>query len=306
MTQAPRNLPLEAVLSSLGQAMLERQAKEVAEAKNAPQPQPEPSKQVTAQIVQLPLWAQAAPAAPNVALRSALFSAIQSKDRRWLNNEPISALQGTSITFKGEELNQEDLEVWLQVLNIARSHPLGTVCHTSAYGLLKSLGRATGGDQHRQLHESLIRLQAHSIQIKQGRYTYFGALVKDGIKDEVTRHYLIEINPRLAVLFQEGWTQLDTATRRKLRGKPLALWLQAHYATHAAPYPYSVAKLRELSGSRTNQLKRFREALRHALTDLQATGAIAGWSIDGDDNVHIDKVPTISQKPRRGRKPLPK
>jgi hypothetical protein len=94
-------------------------------------------------------------------------------------------------------------------------------------------------------------LQAHGLEVKAGRFTYFGSLIKEGIKDEVTRHYLIEINPRLAALFGQGWTQLDTATRRKLRGKPLALWLQAHYATHAKPLSYSVAKLRDLSGSRT-------------------------------------------------------
>jgi hypothetical protein len=168
-----------------------------------------------------------------------------------LLNAPIPSLKGQSVTFTGQQLNQEDLEVWLQVLNLARSHPLGEICHTSAHGLLKALDRPTGNSQHKQLHDSLRRLQAHGLEVKAGRFTYFGSLIKEGIKDEVTRHYLIEINPRLAALFGQGWTQLDTATRRKLRGKPLALWLQAHYATHAKPLSYSVAKLRDLSGSRT-------------------------------------------------------
>jgi hypothetical protein len=53
-----------------------------------------------------------------------------------LLNAPIPSLKGQSVTFTGQQLNQEDLEVWLQVLNLARSHPLGEICHTSAHGLL--------------------------------------------------------------------------------------------------------------------------------------------------------------------------
>jgi hypothetical protein len=283
---------IERVLASLKTAMDERGAREE---------QPPPL-QPSAKVYQLPLWPRAAPGAPNPILRSALFPAIQSKDRRMLRNAPIAALKGQDVTFTGEQLNQEDLEVWLQVLDLARNHPLGEICHTSAHGLLKALERPTGNSQHKQLHYSLRRLQAHGLEIKAGRFTYFGSLIKEGIKDEVTRQYLIEINPRMAALFGQGWTQLDTATRRKLRGKPLALWLQAHYATHAKPLPYSVAKLRELSGSQTKDLRFFRKALRRAVADLQATGAIATWEIDGGDLVHVHKVPTITQR-RRGREP---
>jgi hypothetical protein len=269
--------------------------------------QPELSKQATADVVQLPLWPQAAPGAPNPVLRSALFPAIQSKDRRFINNEIIASLQGQEIKFKGEQLNQEDLEVWLQVLHLAQNHPLGTVCHASGYGLLKALDRQTGNTDHKQLHAGLTRL-LQPVTVTQGKVSYSGGLIMEMWKDDTSRQYLIRINPRLVTLFGQGWTQLDTATRRKLRGKPLALWLQAHYATHAAPYPYSVAKLRELSGSQTANLKHFRAALRRALSDLQGTGAIAGFDIDPlpSDLVHIHKVPTITQQPHRGRKAISK
>ena len=108
------------------------------------------------------------------------------------------------------------------------------------------------------------------------------------------------------MLFGQGWTQIDTASRRKLRGKELALWLQTQFASHRDPiHPYSVELLRELSGSRTKDLRFFRKALKRALDELQATGAIANWEIDGGDLVRVYKVPTITQRPARPRKMRP-
>jgi TrfA protein len=251
-----------------------------------------------AKVYQLPLWPEVSPGAPNPVLRSALFPAIQSKDRRLLDNELIASVKGHEIRFTGKELNQEDLEVWLEVLDIAKNHPLGNLCHSSAHGLLKALDRATGNHDHQQLDASLSRL-VQPVKIIGRTFQYTGGLLMEVFKDEVTRQYRIRVNPRMAALFTQGWTRLDRATRRRLRRKPLALWLHAHYATHKDPYPYTVEKLRELSGSRTKDLYAFRQNLRQALADLQLTGAIAGWEIDSPgDLVRVFKVPTITQ--RRG------
>ncbi|MBV9305903.1 MAG: hypothetical protein JOZ45_07180 [Acidobacteriaceae bacterium] len=252
-----------------------------------------------AKIIQLPFWPEPVRGMPNPALRSALFSAIRSKDRRFIDHELISAVDGIEIRFTGKQLNQEDLDVCAQVFHLARLHPVGDTCHTSAHGLLKALGRHTGNSEHRQLHRSLLRLQAHGVEIKTGRHTYFGSLVMEGIKDDLTRRYIIKVNPKLAPLFHNGWTALDAEQRRKLLGKPLALWLHAFYASHEKPYPYKVETLRSLSGSRTTELYKFRQSLRRALDELKATGAIALWEIDAADLVRVHKVPTITQKSRK-------
>jgi TrfA protein len=258
--------------------------------------QSEPPK--PAKIIQLPLWPEPVRGMPNPALRSALFSAIQSKDRRFINYERIAAVDGLEIRFKGEQLNQEDLEVCAQVFHLARLHPLGNTCHTAAYALLKAIGRSTGNHDHQQLHASLIRLQ-QPLEIKIGRYSYTGSLVMDGVKDDLTRHYVIKVNPNLAPLFHNGWSALDVQQRRSLRRKHLALWLHAFYASHAKPYPYKVETLRELSGSRTATLFHFRRAVRRALTELIAAGAIAMWEIDAGDLVRVHKIPAITQKSRK-------
>jgi TrfA protein len=127
------------------------------------------------------------------------------------------------------------------------------------------------------------------------RFHYFGSLITEGIKDDRTRHYLIKVNPKLAPLFYNGWTSLDVAQRRELRGKPLALWLQAFYASHDQPYPYKVETLRNLAGSRTKDLFKFHQNLRQALTHLQSVGTIKGWEIEAsNDLVYVYKVSAIA------------
>src|SRR5271166_3406354 len=80
---------LSAAIDSFKRTFAARQEKQ-------PQNVPEPPRQ-KAEIVQLPLWNREAPAAPNAALRSALFPAIQGKDRRFLNNEIVASVGGVEV-----------------------------------------------------------------------------------------------------------------------------------------------------------------------------------------------------------------
>jgi hypothetical protein len=135
------------------------------------------------------------------------------------------------------------------------------------------------------------------------RHTLSGQLVGFCEKDKLTKRYKLKLNPELAALFAQGWTGLHWQQRRELRRKPLALWLHAFYATHAVPFPYSVAKLRELSGSQTAAIRYFRHSLRAALKELEAVGAIQGYDIDKGDLVRVFKAKTIiRRKPRKSRR----
>jgi hypothetical protein len=194
------------------------------------------------------------------------------------------------------------LDVCAQLFHLARVHPIGIICEFAAHGFLKAIGRDTGGEKHQDLHQSIRRLQ-QPVEIKIGRYRFSSQLVGFCEKDEFTKRYKLKLNPELAALFSQGWTGLDWQQRRRLHGKPLALWLHAFYATHAVPFPYSVAKLRELSGSQTAAIRRFRQNLRAALKELEAKGAIQGYDIDKGDLVRVFKAKTITRrKPRKPRR----
>ena len=250
-----------------------------------------------AKVIQLPLWPEAKRAAPNAVLRAALFAAIQGKGRQYmLRKELIATQDGVTIRYTGGQLDQADLDVWEQVLHLARTQALGTKCYFTAHGFLKALGRSTGKHDHAWLGESLARLSATSVEITASRRTYFGSLIDGGVRDEDTGRYVVEINPKLARFYgRTQWTQIDWEQRQQLRGKPLALWLHGFYASHAAPYPLTVAYLHKLSGSQTKRLRKFKENLTKALRDLEAIGAIEAFEIVGD-LVHVRTVPSKSQQ----------
>jgi hypothetical protein len=179
------------------------------------------------------------------------------------------------------------------------------------------MGRKNPGKADRDLlFQSLSRLRAHTLRVTiNGRYDYVGGLLMQLSRDQITGRYQVQLDPQLHKLFSHGWTRLDHTVRAALAGKPLAQWLTAFYATHAKPYPMKVTTLHELSGSHTDDLKRFRQSLCEALdqiTVLDAAGRgvrptpglkgrkrrraasidfFAYWRIDGDDLVHVIRNP---------------
>ena len=249
-----------------------------------------------AKVIQLPLWPEAKRAAPNAVLRAALFAAIQGKGRQYmLRKELIATQDGVTIRYTGGQLDQADLDVWEQALHLARTQVLGMKCHFTEKGFLKALGRQTGKSDREWLRYAFARLTATAVEISDGRRTYGGNLM-NFYRDEDTGRTALEINPKLARFFgRSQWTQIDWGQRQQLRGKPLALWLHGFYASHAAPYPLTVAYLHKLSGSQTKQVWKFKQNLTKALRDLQDAGAIKAFEIR-DDLVHVWTIPSPSQQ----------
>ncbi len=233
-------------------------------------------------VVQLPLWPEPKRGAPNSFIRSALFAAIQSKDRLFLKETVLASQDGIEVRYTGEQLNQADLDVWETIVHLAREQPLGTVASFTAHGLLKAMGMPTGNSQHKQLHSTLLRLTACAVEVKHEGKTYFGPLIKSGAKDEVTRHYGIELNKGIIKLFGENqWTALDWKQRQELRGQPLAQALHAFYSSHREPFAVKLETLQAYTGSRNKQAASFKRQVRTALDQLVAVGFLASFEIRG-------------------------
>lgn len=234
-------------------------------------------------IVQLPLWPEPKRGAPNSFIRSALFAAIQSKDRKFMKEAVLASQDGITIKFTGEQLNQADLDVWETIVHLAREQPLGTVASFTAHGILKAMGMPTGNSQHKQLHSTIIRLTACAVEITHEGKTYFGPLIKSGAKDEITRHYGVELNKGIIKLFGENqWTALDWQQRQELRGQPLAQALHAFYSSHREPYAVKLQTIQAYTGSRNRQLASFRRQVRTALNELVNAGFLVGFDFEGD------------------------
>jgi hypothetical protein len=273
-------------------------------AKEATEPEP---KAKAGELVQLPLWAEATRGTPNSFLRGALFAAIQGKEREYLKGELLASRDGMKIRFTGMQLDQSDLDVWEQAAELARSHPLGNICHFHIHAFLKALGRSTGKKDHEWLKEAFRRLMSSGVEITHGRYTYGGSLL-EFTRDEIAEVYVLQLNPKILSLYKAGWSSIDWETRQKLRRKPLALWLHGYLSSDAENFDTKVETLHRLSGSKTKELFHFKANLKTALTDLEkATEGRMGGTISGE-LVQFKCLPTASQGrhlAKRGRKKLP-
>lgn len=262
-------------------------------------PEALPSQPPPAKVVMLPIWPDAVRAVPNGMLRSALFGAIRRGSRRYMERERIAALEGIEIFYTGQRLDQGDLDVWETILHLARLQGLGNECRVTAYQLLKALGKTDSGKNRDILDIRLSRMKATGVDVQVGRYGYEGSLIDEVYRDKETMEYVFRLNAKLRALFEpDQFTQIDWAIRHTLDGKPLAQWLHGFYASHAKPYPVSVAKLRELSGSEAGDLWKFRQTARAALDDLADACKINSQPFRYEirnDIVHIEKEPSLAQ-----------
>ncbi|MDR2853001.1 MAG: hypothetical protein LBV61_08135 [Burkholderiaceae bacterium] len=263
-------------------------------------------------VVQLPLWPEPVRAVPNGFLRSALFGAVRKGRRRYIDGEDIAAINGVTVRFKGQRLDQGDLDVWESVLHAVRLQELGSQCRVTAYALLKLMGKTDTGINRKTLQDRIERLVANALTVKQGR-SYIGSLIQWAAKDEETGEWIIKLDPKLSALFaSDQFTQIEWATRRAIDGKQLAQWLHGFYASHAAPYPMKAETLMRLAGSEDASPTSARQKLRKALDAVAEASAANGegfsYTMRGD-LVHVEKKPSKTQRKHlatKATKRLPK
>lgn len=240
-------------------------------------------KYLPSRVYQLPLWGGEQRGVSNAIARSALFNVANSRKgaRKNLKRVMVASLHGIDITYTGEELRQEDEDVLLQILHIARLQPLGEHVPFTAYSMLKELGWTSNADSYKRLVDCVDRLKASSVEIRTrlptGEFVgYTGSLIRsfrwkseDGSLP--LRRWEVLLEKEIIGLFgPEQYTKIDWEFRLAL--PPLAKWLHTFYNTHAQPFSYKVDTLYGLTGSEIRELRQFRYKLRQALQVLVERG----------------------------------
>ncbi|MCE5165628.1 plasmid replication initiator TrfA [Plesiomonas sp. PI-19] len=226
-------------------------------------------------------------AIPNMMLRCALFGVV-GRERKYEDNVLKAAINGLTIRFTGKQLDQSDLDVYLECVRRCSKHPAGDSVRFFAYDFLKKIERSCGKSQYVWLSDSLRRLTASLVEISDGRIYYSGHLLDEINRDEDSKEFIISLNPKMVELFSDDlWTGLSISERNRLKGKQLSQWLHGFYSTHSNPYPYKVETIHELCGS-SAVLWKFRQTLKKSLSDLSSE---TGWrcKIDDSDCVSIRK-----------------
>lgn len=228
-------------------------------------------------------------ASPNSVLRSALFGLIEKGKRKFEKDVVKASLNGYVIKYTGEQLDQSDFDVWLELLKRFSDDKNEKIIF-SFNSFLKSINRNSGKKDHDWLKGVFRRLQACSVEISYGKVTYSGTLINEIIKkfddDDITQGVIL--NKKLFVLFSgRDWTLIDRNIRISLKGKPLAQWLYSFYCTHKKPIPYSVEMLKSLCGSEASNIYSFKQTLKK---NLDLIGENTSWKCYIDNNkVYIEK-----------------
>ena len=270
--------------------------------KTAPEPPTEEPIEPTQ--LQLPFpWGDEVRGAPNILIRSAIFAVVRPGQRRWYKQEQICSLDGYTIIYTGEQLDQGDLDIWQQAVHLCK-HDLGKFVACSKKRLLRDLGRSNGRENKLWLLRGLDRLVATSaklIDISTGTKEDPRALNENmlGYMMDGDR-LMLRVSEKWANFFiRDAYTLIDWQRRLAIPTRSqLTKWLHDFYSSHAKPFEMKVETLRELCGSKTTDINRFRANLRDALGELadEQIGLLTSWQIDAkSDLVTVQKNASPAQ-----------
>jgi len=252
----------------------------------------------------LPLWPKETRGFPNVFARSSLFNAasLRKGKRRQFKKHTVATLKDAQIIYSGEELRQDDEDVFLQILHIARLSELGTRVFFTANSIITELGWSRNGASYVRLSDCLERMKVTSVEVilhdssANEKRCYSGSLIRlfrwrqDLTEGSTTREWEVLLEPEIVALFNPcSYTQLDWRLRMTL--PPLAKWLHSFYHSHAEPFPFKVETICRLAGSEARTLYQFRYKLRLALELLIERGFFLTAVIDQkSDLVKVERA----------------
>jgi hypothetical protein len=250
---------------------------------------------------------------PNCLVRSAVCAVCGRGDRRTLGSdgilEAVASYKGTKIAASGEQPDQHDLTAFLAVVALAQrlGRRVSDPISLGTREILRQMGRsASGSPNRRRLKASLRRWSKFELRIEMGKVLFSGSLISELEIDDVSGKLVIRLHPDLPALFGAGWTRFPVPHRSRLKEKPLALWLQAFFATHTQPDGMRVDNICKWSGSGTDDIQGFTRILDKALTSCIAASSVGCGEIISCSFVgallNITKMPSVAQSRYLDRK----
>jgi len=243
----------------------------------------------------LPYWPEHRRGVSNDMARSALFTVGQGRERVQFKGHRVRTLKNVDLIYTGEELRQRDEDVLLQLLHFGRLAHIDDPISFVAADMLQQLGWTINSRSYRELAESIGRMQASSIHLVrrsgEAEIRFGGSLIRSfeyqTKGDKGAAQWIVTFEKRIICFFSPtSYTQIEWQQRLSL--SVLTKWLHTFYFTHQKPFPMKVDTIRDLCGSTTKNLSKFRQALRASLTELEEVGFLKKWDISkGSDLVEV-------------------
>ena len=243
--------------------------------------------------IQMPLWRESKRSAPNEIIRSALFNVRnRQQPKQFFQDEELATIgKDITILYSGPELRQDDEDVWLQALHLARNTTITaeTSITFTPSSFRKALKWPKTGFYNKKLRECLTRLSTtsltiHSERFKKGQNLSLVRKFNYEVGGQALDEWELWFEPEIVALFGGNkYSEIDWGQRLGL--PPLAKWVHTFYQSHKNPYPLKVESLMKACGTKAKTLKGFRRSLREALDKLVSIGYFTEYSIDKDSDL---------------------
>lgn len=211
--------------------------------------------------------------------KSNLFRPGSGPRAMYLEYTAMTATQGWSIEYKGEELRQDDLRVILVLLRQLRNNLITNVISFVPRTFCRELlNKADSSDSVDVLRASLARL--HDARVRMVRadgVEYFYSFVSqlEFHKDK----WNVWLSPSLAEMFKSHVTYLSVNKRLAMKDGLLS-WVYGFIKADACFAPFDLHSFRALAGS-TYEQKDFNKQLKKVLEALRDDGQIRGFLMSG-------------------------
>lgn len=226
------------------------------------------------QQLALPVVPEPERAVPTLWLRSAIFGVVKRGERedRRMHELPTPWVKG-KLYFTGIQLAQDDLDVLLQMLEMASSQGgPGEVIHFTDRGILKGLRRSYGSGALEWLDEVAHRLMAAVIVLDDGAGSSAQFhLVRSYARNAKSGQRAFVVDPEVMHFFADKkYTLLQWEQRLQLRSG-LAKWLHGFLMSQpTSANGVGLTLLKQMSGvARTRPIRLFRHDLNVAIQELQ-------------------------------------
>lgn len=240
----------------------------------------------------LPGMEESLRAMPNPVSRSSLFAPIARGRRKFHNETPLVSRADAVMSYTGEQLDEADADLALQLLYLARAYPLGQPVPINRAELLKAMGRDTGKQQYQWLHRRMKAMTVSTLFIETKKpdgstkyrigHTEAFHIVQGFRYDEDAETYTFTLDPRWAALFgNREYALLDWDKRRQIgRGQDMAKTLQRLVATSADPVQRYALDWLKTKMEYAGRIRDFREAIFRAVQELERLEIVAGGAIE--------------------------
>lgn len=241
----------------------------------------------------LPFWTEIERTAPASIVRSALFGIVKRGTRKFIQREIIASWGTDNITFTGEQLDQSDFNLWLEILHQSREE-LGKPVYFTFRGILKAIGRSEGGKDIEWLQRSLTRLKATEVLIKSGNKEYAGSFIQCYARNSLTGEYYLTVDAQIAKLFDPTYAKMLLDVRLSL-SSDLSKWLYAFISSQKPRrlHTIGIEKLKTLSGS-SSSIREFRRMLKRDLLTLKKENILDHWYMRNNDVLEYRRKPPIA------------